>query len=104
FFEQSGEMLPFTDKGRQFFAFNCTNSINALDRSKTVFSATQTSIDDYAFVATRFHFSLFSVPESNELLAVEGLSAPHDEFKGFVEQQKLTGLLFEELWRQEEPR
>jgi hypothetical protein len=103
FFEQSGELLPFTHKSRQFFAFNCTNCLNALDEDKTVYSSGRASIDRYAFLPTRFHFSLLTVPDSRELLAVEGLSAREDEFKGYVEKGKLTGLLFEEVWKGEDP-
>ncbi len=97
FFEQSGELLPFTHDGRDFYIFNCTNCLNALDRKKSVITPTGT-VDKHAFLPTRFHFTLFSIPESKYLFCVEGMSAPHDEFKGYVEQQKLTGLMFEKLW------
>src|SRR5262245_7905654 len=35
FFEQSGELLPFTYKKQKFFVFNCTNCLEALDEEKT---------------------------------------------------------------------
>lgn len=102
FFEQCGELLPFKDKDRNLFAFNCTNCINALDDKKAVLSMTRTRIEKHAFIPARLQFSLFCVPEDRDLLCVEGMSAPHDEFKGYVEQQKLKGLMFEEVWREGE--
>ena len=102
FFEQSGEKLPFVYKGQKFFVFNCTNCLSALDEKNTIYRSGRTSIKEYAFIPTRFHFSLFTVPDSHELLAVEGLSDPFDEFKGYVEENKLTGLMFEEVWKDKE--
>jgi hypothetical protein len=99
FFQQSGELLPFVHKGRKFFVFNCTNCLNAIDEKKSVYRSSRTSIEKYVFIPSRFHFSLFTVPDARELLAVEGLSAPEDEFKSYVEQNKLTGLLFEAVWK-----
>jgi len=102
FFEQSGELLPFTYNKREFYVFNCLNCIEALDAKNAQMSATGTTVDSYSFVPTRFQFTLFAIPQSNELLCVEGMSAPADEFKGYVEQQKLTGLMFEKLWSEGE--
>jgi hypothetical protein len=101
FFEQSGEILSLPHSGREFFVFNCTNCLNALDTKKAILSEAGTTVDKYAFLPGRFHFTLFTVPESNDLLCVEGMSAASDEFKGYVEENKLTGLIFEKLWSDE---
>jgi hypothetical protein len=36
-----------------------------------------------------------------EILTVEGLASPDDEFKPLVEKYELKGLRFEELWSSE---
>jgi hypothetical protein len=101
FFEQSGEQLPLEYKNVQYVVFNCTNCLNALDQKKAVLSPSRQLIKEYVFHPKRFHFSLFTIPESRELLCVEGIDAPNDEFKGYVEERGLTGLIFEKLWSEE---
>jgi hypothetical protein len=101
FFDQSGELLPFAHNNQEYFVFNCTNCINLLNLNSTVFFCATDMIDKYAFVPTRFSFSLFTIPETtkkNELLCVEASSDPDSDFKTCVEQNKLKGLVFEELW------
>jgi hypothetical protein len=59
----------------------------------------------YVFHHDRFSESpLFKIPETyrGEVLLVEGLHDPEEEFRYLVEQAGLKGLIFEELWSDEE--
>jgi hypothetical protein len=46
--------------------------------------------------------SIFKIPNRlADIYVAEGRYDPEDEFKARVEQNNLTGLLFEEVWRDE---
>jgi len=108
--EMCGELLPLYHKGEEFFLLNVLECINVLDEERTVWVYGETTgarlhIEKYAFKPNRFtETSLFKTPETarSEVLAVEGLKDPEDEFKYVVEHGNLTGLLFELLWSDEE--
>jgi hypothetical protein len=57
-------------------------------------------IDKYEFHADRLDYSLFKIPQTmhGEILTVEGIGSPDEEFKPLVEKYGLKGLRFEELW------
>ena len=61
--------------------------------------------NDSPFMPTAWteRLSLFKIPElhKSEILTVEGLLAPEDEFKYNVEQKGLKGLIFEQIWDSE---
>jgi hypothetical protein len=102
FLDQGGEdYLPFKYKGGHYLGYNCTNCLSALDEEKSVFGK-DGRVKKYVFHRSRFMFSLFTIPETRELLCVEGLMVPTDEFKGVVEASHLQGLIFEELWSEKE--
>ena len=104
--ERSGELLPLTHKGEQFYVVNVTECINVLDDENTEWVYGRTTgakidIKRYAFHANRLtETPLFKIPETcrAEILTFEGLKAPEDEFKFRVESSGLTGLIFDELW------
>lgn len=102
--EMSGELLPLSYQGELFYIVNVTECFNVLDRNKTKwrYAKGQLPVDKYEFFQTRFCESpLFKIPETCgcELLTIEGIKAPEDEFKGRVEKMGMQGLLFEEIWR-----
>ena len=98
--------MPLTHEGEQFFALNVTECINVLDNESTQWVYGQSTgarirIEQYAFHADRLtETPLFKIPETSrsEILTVEGLKDPDDEFKSRVEKMGLTGLVFEEIW------
>ncbi len=51
-------------------------------------------IDKYVFHGDRLDYSLFKIPETmgGEILTVEGIASPNDEFKPLVEKHGLKGL------------
>ncbi len=105
FFDETGELLPFKYKGREFFVFNCTNCIDALDEELQGSSSIQLLSNGYSFLPTRLHDHLFTIPETRELLCVDYASrARSDEFMGYVDQNKLRGLMFQKLWSEEKPK
>ncbi len=101
FLDQSCETLPLDVEGEQLFLCNVTCVANCLDKKASRHKAGLPHwIEEYQFHPHRFEFSLFKIPETAtaEVLCVEGLAAPEDEFKGAVEKAGLKGLKFEKIW------
>jgi hypothetical protein len=105
-FEMAGEILPLQHEGESLGVLNVTECINALDEDRTVWlldggSGRRVFPKSYVFRSDRFTDApLFKIPPTcrGELLTVEGLRDPEDEFKTLVEANGLTGLRFVELW------
>ncbi len=105
--EMSGELLPLPHNGSIYHVLNVTDCVNALDERKTQWRYEQNSgpIETYHFHARRLpETPLFKIPETyrTEILTIEGQKDPDDEFKGRVERLGLKGLVFEELWSDEQ--
>jgi hypothetical protein len=109
FFEMGGELLPLEHNKKEFFLFNATVCINALDENKTEWeygerTKAKIRIKKYAFNPSRFvETTLFKIPETakGEILTLVGAKDPEDEFKYVVEQENLKGLIFQEIWSDE---
>ena len=104
-FEEAGELLPLPHDGREYTLLNVTNCINCLDheRSEWLLTADGERIypTRYMFHRDRFAESpLFKLPETcrREILVVEGLRDPDDEFRAVVARAGLKGLIFQEIW------
>jgi hypothetical protein len=100
FLEMSGQLFPLRYKGETFTMLNVTECIDCLDPKKTKFYE-DGAPKKYAFDAKRFVTSpLFKIPETagGEILLVEGLRDPDEEFRKVVETRQLQGLQFELLW------
>jgi hypothetical protein len=107
FLDQAGEQLPLYHEGRKLVLLNVTYVLNCLDARKSKYDPDLPHmIDKYVFQPERLEYSLFKIPETrmSELLAVEGLAAPSDEFKAMVEQEGLTGLQFQKMWSSDPQR
>ena len=107
-FEMSGEILPVSCDGQHLRLINITECVNVLDQEKsqwrTYADGSRAGISRFAFHSTRFtETPLFKIPETckGDMLTVEGMKHPDDEFKPRVEKLGLTGLIFEELWSDE---
>lgn len=101
--EMSGELLPLRYKSSLYHILNVTQCINALDEHKTEWFYEKESgpIKKYVFHANRLaETPLFKIPQTckSEILTVEGLKDPDDEFKGRIERLGLKGLNFVEVW------
>jgi len=99
--DQAGEQfkLPFED--RNLVLLNVTYVIDCLDKQHSDFDPDLPHIiEHHAFHADRLDYSLFKIPETraSEILTVEGLSSPNEEFKPLVEKYGLKGVRFEEIW------
>jgi hypothetical protein len=102
----SGELLPLPHKAEMLHVLNATECVNALDEDTTEWiygktTGTRIGIRRYSFYANRLlEGPLFKIPETSatDILTIEGMKDPDDEFKGRVEQLGLTGLRFEEIW------
>ena len=101
FVDQSCEALPLPLSDRELMIFNVTHVLNCLHTENSQYDPELPHIIDvYAFHEARFTHSLFKIPQTrmSEVLCVEGLASPDDEFKGVVKSHGLTGLRFEEIW------
>jgi len=101
FIDESCEGLPLECDGEKFLLCNVTCVVNALDQQKSRHKEGLPHwIEEYAFHPHRFEYSLFKIPETamGEILCVEGLTSPEDEFKGTVEKYGLKGLKFKKVW------
>jgi hypothetical protein len=101
FIDQSCEGLPMECDDERFLFCNVTCVVNALDKKQSKHKdGLPHWIEEYVFHPHRFEYSLFKIPETamSEVLCVEGLAAPEDEFKGMVEKLGLTGLNFKKVW------
>jgi len=102
--ERAGELLPLPYEGSTYTLLNVTECIDVLDVNKSEFvyspSGHRIGIKRYAFHADRFtETSLFKIPQTDksEILVVEGMF-DLGEFREAVEENKLKGLIFTELW------
>mgnify|MGYP001773483530 CR=1 FL=1 len=109
--EMAGELLPLPYQGQEFTVLNVTECINCLDYQNTEWMYDEQSgvalwPTKYAFLSNRFTESmLFKIPETSrsEILVVEGLHEPNEEFRAVVQQAGLEGLIFEEIWSDDNP-
>lgn len=109
--DEFAELLPLPYGGDILQVMNVTGCFNVLDEEKTRWVYGQSTgkpirIAKYVFKSSRFtEVPLFKIPETcrGEILTIEGLKDPEDEFKFNVESKGLTGLLFKELWDSERP-
>jgi hypothetical protein len=99
--DQAGEQLQLPFQKRTLIVLNVTYVIDCLDKQRSNFDPDLPHIiDQYVFHSDRLDYSLFKIPETcmSEILTVEGIASPDDEFKPLVEKHRLKGLRFEKLW------
>lgn len=109
--EIAGELLPINYEGHCFSLLNVMECVNCLDAEKTEWvtgkiTGAKIRIVRYQFDKRRLtESSLFKIPETavSEMLCIEGLKAPEDEFKTQVESSGFRGLIFERIWADNEP-
>ncbi len=106
--ELAGELLPLPYKGKEYTVLNVTECIDCLDQEGSKWLRTSLGEEiyplEYSFHKHRFtESSLFKIPETHksEILVVEGLKDPEDEFRYIVESAGLKGLIFQEIWSDE---
>lgn len=101
FAEQSGDIRMASVDGRRLTFVHVTYALNCLNAARTEWdrSVEPPRIKRYAFHHSRVDWSLFKIPETHqtEILTVQGLAGPREEFKSVYEAEGLTGLVFEEL-------
>jgi hypothetical protein len=99
--DQAGQQFKLPFEGRKLIVLNVTYVIDCLDKKKSEQEpGVPQMIHKYVFHADRLDYSLFKIPETRhgQILTVEGLASPNDEFKPLVEKYGLKGLRFEKLW------
>ena len=104
--KMAGELLPIEYEDTGLSLFNALECVNCLDGQETKWvlgktTGTRIRIVEYHFRSDRLsESSIFKIPETAkaEILCIEGMKDPEDEFKAQVEAAGFTGLLFDELW------
>ena len=106
--EMAAEVLPVYHEDEILYLVNVLECVNCLDRDKTEFPTGADgkpmyySPKDYIFHRNRFsQCSLMKIPETSrgEVLCLTDVVDFEDDFKAIVEQLNLTGVRFEEIWR-----
>ena len=107
--EMAGELLPLSYGTADLSLVNVLECVNCLDQRKTEWMIGKTTGAKIRII--RYHFdksrlsesTLFKIPETaaGEVLCVQGLKDPKDEFRSQVEAASLKGLIFEPLWSDE---
>lgn len=102
--EMAAELLPVVCEGRSdnpYYLVNVIECIDVLDRKKSRWEDDDEAlaIEHFAFHTNRFtESSLFRIPDTPELFALEQDGDPENEFKALVEKHSLQGLDFQEVW------
>lgn len=104
------ELLPiYLEDGAQLYIFNVTQCRNALDQKKSKFDyyedGTKGRVLEHVFHKDRYgETSIFKIPETRKIhvLTFSGLRDPGEEFYTAYLKSGLTGLHFEELYRDDE--
>lgn len=107
----SGELLPLPFEGEVFFLHNNLQDINCLNVEASGWlhdeNGRRVLLKRYEFHSRRLpESSLFKIPQTDtvEVLCIEGLLDPEEDFKAIVEHEGWTGLRFEPLWQQQPSR
>jgi hypothetical protein len=106
--EMGGELLPIDYENEPYSLLNVTECMDCLDHERTEWvlgksTGAKIDIKQYVFKAVRMpESSIFKIPNRlADIYVAEGRFDPEDEFKSRVDQNNLHGLLFEEVWRDE---
>ena len=98
--ESNGEVLPIVCDSEQYFIFNVTRVVDALDESNSEIvrfkdSSRVLNIRDYAFLKDRIsELTIFKIPQDNTIFVT-------DIFVKRVKSKKLKGFWFPHVWSSE---
>ena len=109
FLEIAGEMLLLPYQDQQFAVSNVLECVDCLNRDQTEWGVVtddgqKFSPIKYVFYPNRItdaaRYGLFKIPETSlaETFVFEDSENPQTEFKAFVDSERMTGLLFDEVW------
>jgi hypothetical protein len=99
-----GELLPLPYRGREFAVWNVTETIDALDADASVWlhydNGERFRVESPRFRRDRLGWNVFKVPElPHSIFAwVDDRIERHQLFKHRVDDSRLTGLIFRELY------
>lgn len=106
FFEMAGEGLPLIVLGVEYILLNVLECVNCLDRARSQGGSEQgrdgaAHLSRYVFHDKRFsESSVFKIPETceGEVLVLDRYGDPETDFNAAVEEFRLSGIAFEEIW------
>jgi hypothetical protein len=99
-----GELLPLPYRGREFAVWNLTECIDALDADASVWlhhdNGERFRVESPRFRRDRLGWNVFKVPEMPQSIFawVDDRIERRQLFKLRVEDDRLTGLIFRELY------
>jgi hypothetical protein len=100
----AGELLPLPYRGRAFAVWNVTECIDALDADASAWlhdrNGERVRVQSPRFRRDRLGWNVFKVPEMSESIFawVDDRTERRQLFKHRVEDDRLTGLIFQELY------
>jgi hypothetical protein len=103
-FEMAGECLPLPTQEQEFTLLNVTQCVNCLDHDRSQFLKAPDGRKllplKFAFHKNRFEeSSIFKIPEMRGIiLCLERDEDPDLELKAAVDEHRLKGLRFQQLW------
>lgn len=110
--ERSGEILhaSLDDHSDRLHILNVTACFNCFDKSKSKFKTTPdnsvvTQVFKYEFFGDRIlDQCLFKIPETRrvDIFALSGRDGPEDEFYAQYTANGFSGLIFEEVWTEDQ--
>lgn len=109
FLTRAGQLLPLIFREHEIQICNILESAECIDPDRSIWykhptNGSRLGVRHPFFLPDKLPDStLFKIPEaSHEIFVWEETGEPDDEFKACVEANKLTGLIFEPVWSEEE--
>ena len=93
FLEDAGELLTVPYKTEIFTVLNVLKCADCVDPQTEALGILHRS-----YIASRVPSGIFRDPNGVYMFVSEFTGDPATEFKAFVEDQKMTGLIFREVW------
>jgi len=96
FLEEAGELIPLPYKTEMFSVLNVLKCVDCVDPETE-----DLGIWERGYIPDRVPNGIFRDPKGVYMFVSEFTGDPATEFKAFVEHEKMTGLIFREVWNSE---
>lgn len=96
FLEEAGELLALPYKKEVFSVFNVLKCVDCVDPETEALGILHRS-----YITDRVPTGIFRDPNGVYMFVSEFTGDPNTEFKAYVEREKMTGLIFREVWNSE---
>lgn len=93
FLEEAGELLPLPYKTEVFSIFNVLKCVDCVDPETEALG-----ILNRSYIAAQIPCGIFRDPQGVYMFVSEFTGDPATEFKAYVDRERMTGLIFREVW------